>query len=126
MRVRSSFFLRNQSARTCAGSDGSAPAPGNAEDKRRFFFDFALFRHRPGIGTPAPIPRINSSVIGLSTSPDTLSHDRYPHGGSYSLDRVIGEENQPLGVFIQAANREPRLLWLTKSTMLSRSPSSVV
>ncbi len=124
MRVRSSFSLRNQSARTCDESDGSAPDQGNAEDKRCFFFDFALFSYVPRIGTPAPIPRINSSVIGFQPSPDTLSHDRYPHGGSYSQIAVIGEENQPLGIFIQAANGNTRLLWLTKSTMLSRSPSS--
>lgn len=38
---------------------------------------------------------------------------------------MVGEEDQPR-VFIQTADRKIRLLWLTKSTMLSRSPSSVV
>ena len=80
---------------------------GNAEDKRRFFFDFALFSHRPEDRHPRPhttnkfignrfIDRHQILFLMIVTRTEDLIHQI----------AVIGEENQPLGVFIQAANRE--------------------
>ena len=80
---------------------------GNAEDKRRFFFDFALFRHRPEDRHPRPhttnkfignrfIDRHQILFLMIVTRTEDLIHQI----------AVIGEENQSLGVFIQAANRE--------------------
>ena len=126
MRVRSSFSLRNQSARTCDESDGSAPHQGNAEDKAVLLFLTFAHSYRPEDRYSRPhttntfvgnrfINRHQILFLMIVTRTEDLIHQI----------AVIGEENQPLGIFIQAANQGTRvLLWLTESTMLSRSPSS--
>ena len=80
-----------------------------------------------GAVPPPPIPRINSSVIGFHRpSPDNF-HDRYPQW------RILFTRSPGLvrkTSLWESLSVRPigntRLLWLMKSTMLSRLPSSVV